>query len=114
VGGALCTLITLLNGYRNFPVWLIGASAALVISMGGLWFGVFAQRDAVKRSQSAPEAVGAVVWSSISTLVAVGVVAFSLLFYSQLHQYSDCMRSANTIAAQNACQQQLDHARNLP
>jgi hypothetical protein len=111
IGGAFCTLFTLLNGYHNFPAWLIGASVALVMSMGGLWFGVFAQRDALRQSQRAPEAVAAVVWSSISTLISVGIVAFSLIFYPQLHQYSDCIRSANTIAAQDTCQQQLDNSR---
>jgi hypothetical protein len=110
LGGALCTLLTLLNGYRNFPAWLIGASVALVMSMGGLWLGAFAQRDAVRQSQRAPEAVASVVWSGISTLIAVAIVAFSLIFYPQLHDYSNCMRSANTIAGQNFCQQQFDNS----
>jgi len=110
IGGALCTLITLRYGYQNFPAWLIGAAVALVMSMTGLWFGVFAQRDAARRSQRAPEAVSAVVWSGISTLIAVGVVAFSLAFYPQLQTYSDCMHAANTIAGQNACTQQLNQS----
>jgi len=110
IGGALCTLITLRNGYQDFPAWLIGAAVGLVMSMGGLWFGVFAQRDAVRQSQRAPEAVAAVVWSGISTLIAVGVVAMSLIYYPQLHDYSHCMRAANTIAGQQACRQQLDNS----
>jgi len=113
IGGALCTLITLRYGYQDFPAWLIGAAVALVMSMGGLWCGVFAQRDAARRSQRAPEAVAAVVWSGISTLIAVGVVAISLAFFPQLRAYSDCMHSANTIAGQNACTQQLDHSMTL-
>ena len=108
LGGALCTLITLLNGYRNFPAWLIGAAVALLMSLGGLWLGAFAQRDAMRQSQRAPEAVASVVWSGISTLIAVAIVAFSLIFYPQLRDFSACMRAANTIAAQNACQQQFD------
>ena len=110
MGGALCTLITLRYGYQDFPAWLIGAAVALVMSMGGLWCGVFAQRDAARRSQRAPEAVAAVIWSGLSTLIAVGVVAISLTFYPQLRAYSDCMHAANTIAGQNACTQQLDHS----
>jgi hypothetical protein len=110
IGGALCTLITLLNGYRNFPAWLIGAAVGLVMSLAALWFGVFAQRDAVRQSERAPEAVASVVWSGISTLIALGVVAMSLIFYPQLRQYSDCMRAANTIAGQTLCQQQLDNS----
>jgi hypothetical protein len=110
LGGALCTLITLLNGYKNFPAWLIGAAVALLMSLGGLWFGAFAQRDAMRKQQRAPEAVASVVWSGISTLIAVAIVAFSLIFYPQLRDFSTCMRAANTIAAQNACQQQFDNS----
>jgi hypothetical protein len=110
IGGALCTLITLLNGYRNFPAWLIGAAAGLAMSLAALWLGVFAQRDAARKQQRAPEAVASVVWSGISTLIALGVVAMSLIFYPQLREYSDCMRAANTVAGQNACQQQLNNS----
>lgn len=110
MGGALCILLTLLNGYQNFPAWLIGASVALVMSLGGLWLGAFAQRDAVRQSQRAPEAVASVVWSGISTLIAVAIVAFSLIFYPQLRDFSHCMRAANTIAGQNACQQQFNNS----
>jgi hypothetical protein len=110
IGGALCTLITLLNGYRNFPAWLIGAAVGLVMSLAALWFGVFAQRDAAQQSQRAPEAVASVVWSGISTLIALGVVAMSLIFYPQLRDYSDCMRTANTLSDQNVCQQQLNNS----
>ncbi|HEU5427111.1 MAG TPA: hypothetical protein VFU74_09570 [Actinocrinis sp.] len=110
LGGAACTLITLLNGYRNFPDWLIGACAGLVMSLGGLWFGTFAQRDALRKSQRAPEAVASVVWSSISSLIALAIVSYSLIFFPQLRQYSDCMRSANTIAGQSVCQEQFKNS----
>lgn len=110
LGGAACTLITLLNGYRNFPDWLIAAVAGLLMSLGGLWFGTFAQRDALRKSQRAPEAVASVVWSSISALIALAIVSYSLIFFPQLRQYSDCMRAANTIAAQSACQQQFENS----
>ncbi|MBS2961727.1 hypothetical protein KGA66_01615 [Actinocrinis puniceicyclus] len=110
LGGAACTMITLLNGYRDFPVWLIAACTGLLMSLGGLWLGTFAQRDAARQAQRAPEAVASVVWSGISSLVALAVVSYSLIFFPQLRQYSDCMRAANTIAGQNVCQQQFDHS----
>lgn len=108
VGGVACTLLTLLNSYRNFPTWLIGAGFSLALSLTALWFGVFAQRDAAREQRRAPEAVASIVWSSISALIALSVVAFSVVCYPQLKQYSDCMRAANSIAAQQACQTQLD------
>jgi hypothetical protein len=110
LGGAACTLITLLNGYRNFPVWLIAAVTGLLMSLGGLWMGTFAQRDATRQAQRAPEAVASVVWSGISTLIALAVVSYSLVFFPQLRQYSDCMRAANTISGQNVCQQQFERS----
>ncbi len=110
VGGAACTLMTLLTGYRNFPDWLIGACAGLLMSLGGLWFGTFAQRDALRNAQRAPEAIASVVWSSISSLIALAIVSYSLIFFPQLRQYSDCMRAANTIAGQNVCQQEFENS----
>jgi hypothetical protein len=108
VGGTACMLITLLNSYRNFPTWLIGAAFSLALSLTALWFGVFAQRDAARSGRRAPEAITSIVWSSISTLIALSVVAFSLVCYPQLKQYSDCMRAANTLTSQSTCQTQLE------
>ena len=110
VGGFACTVITVLNGYQNFSAWLFGASVGLALSLGGLWFGTFAQRDAARDAKRAPEAVAAIVWSSISSLMALSLLSLSLIFYPQLSQYSDCMRSANTISGQQACQNQLNNS----
>ena len=77
--------------------------------MVGLWLGVFAQRAALAKGKRAPEAVGAIVWSSIASLLSLMIIAFSLIFYSQLSQLSNCMRSATTIAAQNQCQTDFQH-----
>jgi hypothetical protein len=110
VGGFACVTITVLNGYQSIVAWLFGASAGLALSLGGLWFGAFAQRDASRQAKRAPEAVTAIVWSSISSLLALSLLSLSLIFYPQLRQYSDCMRSANTISSQQSCQNQLDNS----
>jgi hypothetical protein len=65
---------------------------------------VFSQRAATAKGKRAPQAISAIVWGSIASLISLMIIAFSLLFYSQLHQLSDCTRTATTIAAQNQCQ----------
>jgi di/tricarboxylate transporter len=51
-----------------------------------------------------------------AVLGVIGVVfsgfalAGFLLFWTQLHQYADCMNAANTTATQTACQNQLDNS----
>ena len=99
-------LIALWYAYSNiaaFPSFLISAAAGLVLAMAGLWFGVFAQRAAMRKNKRAPEAVGAIVWSSIAAFISLMILAYSMVFYAQLNQYAQCMRSATTIALENKC-----------
>src|SRR6266702_2184903 len=104
LGAIACTMAAIWYSISNFPTWMIGAGAGLVLGMVGLWLGVFAQRAALAKGKRAPEAVGAIVWSSIASLLSLMILAFSLIFYTQLSQLSHCMRSATTIAAQNQCE----------
>lgn len=104
LGSVVCTLGAIWYSISDFPTWLIGAVAALVLGLVGLWLAVFAQRAAAAKGKRAPEAVGAIVWSSIGSLISLIIIAFSLIFYSQLHELSTCMHSATTVAAQNQCE----------
>ena len=38
------------------------------------------------------------------------MLAGFLIFWTQLHQYADCMDGANTTATQTACQNQLNNS----
>jgi hypothetical protein len=109
LGSVACLLVAFWYSISHFPAWLIGAGAALVLGMVGLWLGVFAQRAAMSRRKRAPQAVTAIVWNSISSLIALMVIAFSLIFYTQLSQLSNCMRGATTIAAQHQCETDFRH-----
>lgn len=104
LGAVFCTLAAIWYSISDFPTWLVGAGVGLVLGLVGLWLGVFAQRAAMAKGKRAPEAVGAIVWSSIASLLSLMIIAFSLLFYTQLSQLSNCTRSATTIAAQNQCE----------
>jgi hypothetical protein len=106
LGATACMLIALWYAYSNiaaFPSFLISAAVGLVLAMVGLWFGVFAQRAAMRKNKRAPEAVGAIVWSSIAAFISLMILAYSMVFYTQLDQYAHCMRSATTIALENKC-----------
>ncbi len=104
LGAIACTLVAIWYSISNFPTWMVGAGAGLVLGLTGLWLGVFAQRAALAKGKRAPEAVGAIVWSSIASLLSLMILAFSLIFYTQLSQLSNCLRSATTVAAQNQCE----------
>jgi hypothetical protein len=113
LGATACTLIALWYAYSNiaaFPTFLLSAAVALVMGMVGLWLGVFAQRAAMRKNKRAPEAVGAIVWSSIAAFISLMILAYSMIFYSQLTQYAHCMRSATTIALQNKCVSEYENS----
>jgi hypothetical protein len=106
LGATACMLIALWYAYANiadFPTFLISAAVSLVMGLTGLWLGVFAQRAAMKKNKRAPEAVSAIVWSSVASFISLMIIAYSLIFYSQLSQFANCMRSATTISLQNKC-----------
>ena len=106
LGATACMLIALWYAYSNiaaFPTFLISAGVSLVLGMVGLWLGVFAQRAAMRKNKRAPEAVSAIVWSSIAAFISLMILAYSMIFYTQLSQFATCMRSATTIALQNKC-----------
>jgi hypothetical protein len=104
LGAIFCTLVAIWYSISDFPTWLVGAGTGLVLGLVALWLAVFSQRAAMAKGKRAPEAVGAIVWSSIASLMSLMIIAFSLIFYTQLSQLSSCMHSATTIAAQNQCE----------
>ncbi|HLI36768.1 MAG TPA: hypothetical protein VKV80_05430 [Streptosporangiaceae bacterium] len=82
---------------------LIGAAAA--------WLGVSAMRRARRAGTARPGgAVGGTVLGVIGlAFSALTLLAFAV-FWRELSAYSSCMNGANTIAAQQACQQQLSRS----
>lgn len=107
LGGGTCTLFALLFGYRSFPAWLVGAAVGLVLAIAGLWIGAFAQREAANSGQKAPEAIVAIVWCVISSVLSLFIIAVSLTMYPQLKQYAQCERTSNTVTEQHACVEQF-------
>lgn len=88
-------------------------AVALVIAAVALWLAVSAMSKARRGGTGRPRAVVlAVVLGAIGFLFSAFVLAGFAIFWPQLTQYSNCLNGANTISAQQACQQQLDNSVN--
>jgi predicted PurR-regulated permease PerM len=108
---AVLSLITmmLLSGNVRRGVYVV--VVALVIAMTGLWLAISAMSRARRGRTGRPRgAVLATVLGVIGCLFSGFVLAGFLMFWPQLTQYSDCLSGANTVSAQQACQQQLNNS----
>jgi hypothetical protein len=84
-------------------------AVALAIGVLGLWLAFTAMSRSRNAGTARPRfsmlaSVLGVAGTGLSTIVLVGYA----LFWPQISQYSNCMSGANTVATQDACNQQLD------
>ena len=88
-------------------------AVALLIAATALWLSISAMRRARRDGSGRPRAaVLAVVLGVIGFGFSAFVLAGFAMFWPQITQYSNCMNGANTVSAQQACQQQLDNSVN--
>jgi hypothetical protein len=83
----------------------------MVIGAVGLWLSFTAMSRSRKAGTSRPRfavvaSVLGIAGTGLSMLVLIGFA----MFWSQVSQYANCMAGANTLASQNACQQQLNNS----
>jgi hypothetical protein len=72
---------------------------------------VSAQRAAKRSGTRRPRgALAGLALGVIGLLVSGFALLGFLIFGQQIDQYSNCMDGANTVSAQQTCQNQLDHA----
>jgi predicted tellurium resistance membrane protein TerC len=86
-------------------------AVALAVAIGGLVL-AFTTMSAARRERTRrPRGVlaGAVL-GVIATVLCAFVLGGFLIFWTQLHQYANCMNAANTTASQTACQNQLNNS----
>lgn len=87
------------------------AAVALVVALLGLALAISAMRAAKRTATRRPRvAIASVVIGAIGALLSGSVVAAFLLYSPQVTQYVNCMNTANSSAASNACWQQLQHS----
>lgn len=104
---SLCAMLMIGNVRRGVYV----VAAALVIAVAAVWLAISAATRARRAGSSRPRGVVlATVLGVVGLLFSVTVLAGFAMFWPQLTQYSNCLSAANTYAAQQACQQQLNNS----
>jgi hypothetical protein len=101
--------MVILTGNLKRAVVVLGVTA--VIGGTGLWLSATAMSRSRRAGAARPRfsllaTVLGVLVTGLSTLVLVGFA----LFWTQFSQYANCTAGANTVAAQNACNQQLNNS----
>jgi hypothetical protein len=88
-------------------------AVALVIAAIALWLSLRSMSRARRGGTGRPRgALLAAILGGISFVFSAFVLAGYLMFWPQLTQYADCLNGANTVTAQQACQQQFDNSVN--
>ena len=83
----------------------------LVIGAAGIWLGASAASRARRGGTFLPRgAVSGIVLGGFGLTLSVIMLAGFALLSTQLSTYSDCMKGANTVSAQQACQDQFTQA----
>jgi hypothetical protein len=80
----------------------------LLIGAAGIWLGASAASRARRGGTYLPRgAVSGIILGGFGLALSVIMLAGATLLSSQLSAYSNCMRGANTLTAQQSCQQQF-------
>ncbi len=85
----------------------------LVFAVVAIWLGATSSRRARRGGMARPRgAVSGVVFGGLGLVLSGAILVVFVVFWSQLHTYSTCMAGANTVSAQQACQNQLTNSIN--
>lgn len=86
-------------------------AVALIIAAIALWLSLSAMSRARSSGSGRPRgAVLAVVLGTAGLVFSALALAAFVMFWPQLTQYANCLSGANTVSAQQACQQQLNNS----
>jgi hypothetical protein len=108
---AVLSLIAMMLMSGNVRRGVFVVVVALVIAVTGLWLAISAMSRARRGGSGRPRGVVlATVLGVVGFLFSALVLAGFLMFWPQLTQYSNCLSGANTVSAQQACQQQLNNS----
>jgi hypothetical protein len=108
--GAL-SLIGLVLGLGNLRRGIYVAVLTLLFAAGAIWLGVTASRKARRSGTARPRgAVGGITLGWIGLAFSALWLLVLAVFWPQLNAYYNCMGSANTVTAQQACHDQLNNS----
>jgi len=107
------SVFALLGLGSNFHRGVYLVIFSLAVGGGGCWFGVTALRQARRAASWRPRgAIFGTVFGALGSLLSVILLIVFAVFWTQLTQYSRCLAGANTLSAQQACQNQLNKSVN--
>jgi hypothetical protein len=102
-----------LIGLGNLRRCVLLVVLSLLAGALALWLGVSAIAASRRAAAGKPRgAVSAIVLGGIGVLFSALLLITFTVLWQQLSTYSRCMQSANTLAAQHACQHQLTRSVN--
>ncbi|MBV9095152.1 MAG: hypothetical protein JO132_14960 [Streptosporangiaceae bacterium] len=105
--GAL-SLIGLALGLGNLRRGIYVAGLTLLFAVTAIWLGAGAGRRARRSGTARPRgAVSGIVLGGFGLAFSALWLLVLAVFWPQLNTYSNCMASANTVAAQQACRTQF-------
>jgi ABC-type amino acid transport system permease subunit len=97
------------GGHVRRGVYVV--AVALVIAAIALWLSISAMSRARRGGSGRPRgAVLATVLGAVGFVFSASILAGFAMFWPQVTQYSNCLSGANTVAAQQACQQQFNNS----
>jgi len=102
---AILGMVVLSGNLKRVVVVL---AVTLVIGATGLWLAVTAMSRSRRAGATRPRfsLLATVLGVLVTGMSALALTGFAL-FWTQFSQYANCTAGANTVAAQNACDQQL-------
>jgi hypothetical protein len=86
---------------------------ALLVGLAACWLGATAMVRARRAASMRPRgAVLGTVFGALGAFLSAVLLIFLAVFWSQLTTYSRCIGTANTVAGQHACVNQLNRSLN--
>jgi hypothetical protein len=83
----------------------------LLVGVSACWLGLTAMRSARRSGSLRPAgSVAGIVLGVIGSALSALMLVFLATFWSQLISYSQCLASASTLTAQQACSNQLQRS----
>ncbi len=107
------SVFALLGIGSNFRRGVYLVIFALAVGIAASWLGITAMRRARRAASMRPRgAVLGTVFGVVSAALSALLLIFVAVFWTQLTTYSRCLHAANTVAAQQACVNQLNRSVN--
>src|SRR5271155_3422066 len=105
------SLLGLALGLGNLRRGVFVAVLTLVFAVVAIWLGVSTNRGARRGGTARPRgAVSGIVLGGVGLALSALWVLILAVFWPQLSTYYNCMNSANTVTAQQACHTQFSNS----